>query len=205
MTATDTTVSGAGRPREFDEEQVLDALVELFWNAGFESASLADIVAAAGLNKSSIYNAFGSKNELFYRVLDRYLDRRQQFLQSHVREGGIDVILELIEMMRLEVTEVLPGRGCLAVNSTTELGLRDEHAQEVAKKYRSMMRGAMEPALRYAGDHGEIRPELVDVYADTLLSLAIGLTVASRGGAPAHELHRLADSMALLVESWRID
>ena len=201
----ETTTATAGRPREFDEDEVLDRLVELFWTEGFESASLADIVAAAGLNKSSIYNAFGSKNELFYRVLDRYLDQRRGFLMSHVAEGGLDVVLGLIEMMRLDVTAVVPGRGCLAVNSTTELGLRDDQAKEVAKKYRSMMREALEPALHHAAEHGEIRPELVDVYADTMLSLAVGIAVASRGGASNDELNRLADSMALLVQSWRVD
>ncbi len=210
VTAAETTTEGgvstpgAGRPREFDENEVLDALVQLFWTEGFENASLSDIVAAAGLNKSSLYNTFGSKSELFFRALNRYLDERQALLDENAVEGGLDVLLGLFEMMRFEVTEVMPGRGCLAVNASTELGLRDEQAKEVTKKYRAMMRGAMLPPLQYAAEHGEIRADLVDVYADTLLSLGIGLSVAARGGTPVGELNQQVESMFALVESWRI-
>ena len=75
-----TEARGRGRPRQFDEDEVLDALVQLFWSRGFDDASLNEIVEAAGLNKSSLYNAFGSKDEVFFAVLDRYLDFRSGML-----------------------------------------------------------------------------------------------------------------------------
>ena len=195
---------GAGRPREFDEDEVLDALVQLFWTKGFESASLADIVDAAGLNKSSIYNAFGSKQELFYRVLDRYLDERTAMIEQCAPEGGLDSIVGLLDMMRTEVTQVTPGRGCLVVNATTELGLREEQAQQVANRYRGMMRGTFRPALQQAADDGVIADELVDVYADSLVGLAVSLSVASRSGASDDDLNRMVDSVQSLVNSWRL-
>lgn len=198
------TAAGAGRPREFDEDEVLESLVHLFWTKGFESASLSDIVEAAGLNKSSIYNSFGSKQELFYRVLDRYLDQRAGLLDQCSPEGGLDTIVELLEMMRLEITEVMPGRGCLVVNATTELGLREEQAQQVANRYRAMMRGAIEPALRRAAEDGEIAADLVDVYADSFVGLAVSISVASRSGASDDDLNRMVDSIQALVNSWRI-
>ena len=65
-----------GRPREFDRDDVLGHAMTLFWEKGFEASSLSDIVEATGLNKSSLYNAFGSKSELFSTALERYVAMR---------------------------------------------------------------------------------------------------------------------------------
>ena len=74
VTPMSTATPTRGRPRTFDEEAVLDALTALFWRQGYEATSMADIVEASGLNKSSLYNTFGSKQELFATILDRYVD-----------------------------------------------------------------------------------------------------------------------------------
>ena len=63
----------AGRPREFDTDDVLEAAMQCFWSNGYESTSLADLVAATGLHKGSLYQAFGDKHSLFIRSLKRYL------------------------------------------------------------------------------------------------------------------------------------
>ena len=63
------------RPREFDETAALDAAVECFWRRGYEATSLRDLTASMGLTAPSLYNAFGDKQDLFARALQRYLDR----------------------------------------------------------------------------------------------------------------------------------
>ena len=60
------------RPRSFDPDEALDLARDVFWQKGFQGASLDDITAATGLNKPSLYAAFGDKNALFLKVLDRY-------------------------------------------------------------------------------------------------------------------------------------
>ena len=62
-----------GRPRQFDEEQVLDAAMKAFWANGYEATSLADLVSVTGLHKGSLYQAFGDKHSLFVQTLNRYL------------------------------------------------------------------------------------------------------------------------------------
>ena len=119
-----------GRPRAFDEEVVLDALVELFWEQGYEAASMADIVEAAGLNKSSLYNAFGSKDELFYTVLDRYITEKEAFLREALSEGGVDALVAFFELQRPMMLDTVGSRGCMAVNASTELGMRDPRMAE---------------------------------------------------------------------------
>src|SRR5919204_2338880 len=63
-----------GRPRSFDADTALDRALDVFWRHGYEGTSLADLTAAIGINKPSLYAAFGNKEELFGKVLTRYLD-----------------------------------------------------------------------------------------------------------------------------------
>ena len=71
---------------------VLDVVVELFWTKGYEATSISDIVEATGLNKSSLYNTFGPKNDLFEAAVERYLDMRTAMMTEVVGDGtaGLD-------------------------------------------------------------------------------------------------------------------
>jgi AcrR family transcriptional regulator len=62
----------AGRPRSFDTGNALDRAVDVFWRKGYEGASLSDLTRAMGINRPSLYAAFGDKEQLFRKVLDRY-------------------------------------------------------------------------------------------------------------------------------------
>ena len=204
MAVTAAAAKGRGRPREFDEEEVLSALVELFWDRGFEAASLNEIVDATGLNKSSLYNAFGSKEAVFARALDKYLEVRKSVLDEHMAEGGLDTVLGFVEMVRAEATSDSGFRGCMAVNASTELGLRDAGVAEVSNRFRTLMRDGLRAPLERAAADGEIDSTLIEAYIDMLMSFAMAVSVASRGGADEVELDRILDSMRSLVESWRL-
>ena len=70
-----------GRPREFDVDQALDHALEVFWRNGYEGASVAELTHAMGINPPSLYAAFGNKEGLFRKVLDRYVAQRTRFWQ----------------------------------------------------------------------------------------------------------------------------
>lgn len=206
MTTSVQADRGRGRPRQFNENEVLDALVELFWEQGFEAASLADIVETAGLNKSSLYNAFGSKDELFQRVLDRYLAGREAMLEQATSDGrGLDALHDFIGMIEQEAMSESGRRGCLAINSTAELGFASTHMVEAAQRYRDMLRRYVRRPLERAAELGEIAPDLVDVYVNTTISYMMATAVTARGGASDQELGAHFDSMRALVASWRVD
>ena len=140
--AATSDTAGRGRPREFDADDVLERAVQLFWEQGYEATSVSDIVVATGLNKSSLYNAFGSKEELFSRALQRYVDMRTTMLAHILVQGsaGLDDVHALFDFVELEMASPGGHRGCLAVNSSTELGGRENFVESTSLDFRSAIR-----------------------------------------------------------------
>ncbi len=197
---------GRGRPREFDESAVLDRVVELFWEQGFEATSVGDIVEATGLNKSSLYNAFGSKDELFDQALERYVAFRIGTLTDVLVNGhdGLADIHRLLDFMEGEVLSDVGHRGCLAVNTSTELGARMSAVVERKLAYRARVRSALVTALERAERAGEIAPGSAETYAQVLVAIMFGVAVVARSGAEAAELVAQVQSIRTVVDSWRI-
>src|SRR5579863_2709304 len=75
-----------GRPREFDTGKALDEAMEVFWRHGYEGATIAELTSAMGINPPSLYSAFGSKEGLLKAALDRYSQKRDEFMQEVVSE-----------------------------------------------------------------------------------------------------------------------
>jgi TetR/AcrR family transcriptional repressor of nem operon len=116
------------RPREFDEDAVLDAAMECFWERGFEATSVRELAAEMGIASPSLYNAFGDKRTLFRKVLEHYARRRVRALIAH-----LESTLAPKEALRAFVTGIVDQslddqdrRGCLLVNSALEIGPHDE-------------------------------------------------------------------------------
>src|ERR1700758_1918688 len=114
------------RPREFDEEVVLDAAVECFWNRGYEATSVRDLIEMTGLTGASLYNAFGDKRALFRTALDHYVEgsigeriRRCEALPPREAIGAF-----FDEILARSVND-REHKGCMLVNSALELAPHD--------------------------------------------------------------------------------
>ena len=203
---SETVLRGRGRPRQFDSDEVLDRLVELFWEQGYEATSMSDIVAASGLNKSSIYNSFGSKEELFGLAVDRYLATRAAMLQEVLRDGtsGLDNLSTFLDFVQQEITGPTGSRGCLAVNTTTELGHCDASMSAMSARYRDDMRTSLRAALDRAAAAGEIDAERAGQYAESLVSFMLALSVIARGGAERPELDTQFAAIRSTIDTWRL-
>lgn len=114
-----------GRRRTFDPDEALDRALAVFWRDGFQGASLADLTAAMGINKPSLYAAFGDKEQLYLKALERYADLT---VRKHlgVLEGEADARLALERFLRriarTMTDPALPG-GCFVVNGTADCRL----------------------------------------------------------------------------------
>jgi AcrR family transcriptional regulator len=196
-----------GRPREFDTEVVLDRLLDVFWARGFEATSIADVVEATGLNKSSLYNSFGDKEALFATAVERYIEVRGSMLTDVLGNGsdGLDDIDRLLELQQTELAKQGGRLGCLVVNTSTELGLRNEAAASQAQRFRQTLRDAIRATFDRAEVLGEIEADMAGSYTEILVAFTMSLGVLSRGGASSDELNGQFAAMRSLVDGWRID
>lgn len=119
------------RTKEFDPEEVLDQAMELFWEQGFEATSAQDLVDRTGLSRSSLYNTFGSKQELYLQALDHY--RRQGTTGG---EGLLDQFGSARAAIRHLLGEGIPrqgeNRGCFLANAAVERAHCDDETHERA-------------------------------------------------------------------------
>jgi TetR/AcrR family transcriptional regulator, transcriptional repressor for nem operon len=111
------------RPREFDETTALDAALECFWQRGYEATSVRDLAASMGLTAPSLYNAFGDKQQLFARALERYLDRttRGRLRRLEMSLPPKDAILRFFAEIIEHSINDRKRKGCFLVNSALEV------------------------------------------------------------------------------------
>jgi len=182
-----------GRPREFNADEMLDKVVNVFWQHGYEGTSMATLVAATGLNKPSLYAAFGSKEELFRCALERYWQRQGELTRKHLEEPDARTGVErmLLALVDIQTQPGLP-HGCLAVHgglvgSAASAAIRDElRARQAA------LQTMVQNRLTRAQAEGELDTS-VDV-ADLARYLTIvgqGAAVQAAGGASREELRRV--------------
>jgi len=119
------------RPREFDEEAVLDAAMRCFWARGYESTSVKDLIETTGLTAASLYNAYGDKRAMFRTALDRYIEssigvrlRRCEALPPR------DAIRSFFDDILRRSLGDRDRKGCMIVNSALEMAPRDQEFRE---------------------------------------------------------------------------
>jgi len=185
-----------GRPLEFDPELALEAAMAVFWQHGFEGTSLADLLQAMSLSKSSFYNEFGSKHELFEACLERF--RRRQV--GRMRDGLTSAASPLAFIRGMLLTNAAEARqdgprcGCLIMNTATEFAGRDPAVaglvSSAARDFAGMFRVAIETAQEQGEIHRDADPEMLARY---LLTTMAGLRTMVKAGLPADEIEQIVE------------
>lgn len=177
-----------GRPREFDRDEALDRAVQVFWTRGFERTSVDDLTESMGIQRGSLYAAFGGKHQLFLEALDRY---EEQFYRSTLRfleEGTPEGIRRVFEQVVSECACGSGAKGCFITNTAVALA---EDDPETARRVRSnllRLERAFESALSRIGSAGAQGREPRAI-ARFLTGSLQGLRVLSRCGVPLEVLH----------------
>jgi TetR/AcrR family transcriptional repressor of nem operon len=190
-----------GRLQTFDSTTAVQSARDVFWDLGYDGASLADLEAATGLNRSSLYHAFGSKRGLFDAAVADYRDTviRPRLSGLQADGAGRAHLIAYFDELRDAVGKLpldSPRRGCLLVNCATGLAAHDEPAREVVEAYRTELAGALRNAIAGAaaadGAAGAdpVSPERIDERVRTLASLSMSAMLLARVNA--------AESAALL-------
>ncbi|WP_343954555.1 TetR/AcrR family transcriptional regulator [Nonomuraea longicatena] len=181
------------RPRQFDEAQAVEAAMRAFWSTGYEATSTQDLCEATGLGRSSIYNTFTSKHDLFRKALVHYMDERTASIievldgQAPVREKVRDLLWRSVGLAPDDP------HGCLVVNTMVELAPRDPEIAELLGRDLDRRRTALRDAFETARLAGEIAADQdPNALAAFVIGVISGMRVAERGGADRVTLESIA-------------
>ncbi|HWK72487.1 MAG TPA: TetR/AcrR family transcriptional regulator [Burkholderiaceae bacterium] len=170
------------RPREFDEEAVLDKAVQCFWNQGYEATSVRDLINETGLTGASLYNAFGDKRALYQRALDHYVSRTvaQRIQNCDVLPPREAIGAFFADIVQRSLSDP-QHKGCMLVNSALELAPHDPEFQKiVAGVLKQIERFFFEHARAGQADGSISRSNPPEVLAKHLLGVLMGVRVLAR-------------------------
>jgi len=179
------------RPKEFDEEVALAAALEVFWEKGYEAASVQDLTDRMGIQKASLYNTFGDKHALFVRALGAYSAETLEWYRTALeRPGTVRAGLEaLLLEMTADCERAAESRGCLCVNSAIELAPHDPAIATLLERHNRTLEELFCRTLERGKLVAEIPPDLDTVAtARFLLNTIAGLSVARKTGAGRQQL-----------------
>jgi TetR/AcrR family transcriptional regulator, transcriptional repressor for nem operon len=171
------------RPREFDEDAVLDAAVYQFWLRGYKATSVRDLAKSMGITSASLYNAFGDKRSLFRRALAHYVecsfsDRVSRFENRlHPREAIQAFFREIVERSVSDEDH----KGCLLVNSALEVAPYDAEFQKTIADVLVKVESFFRRCVAAGQVSGEIpNAASADDLARLLLGTLLGIRVLAR-------------------------
>jgi len=184
-----------GRPRSFDTEATLAQATLTFWQRGYAATSLDDLSAATGLNRPSLYGAFGDKHTLYLQALKLYTEQSNAAIAKalagrSLREG----LLRVYELaLQLYCPADAAARGCLLIGTAATEAPRDEAIRQMLGESLRGFTAAFEARLRQAVDEGEL-PAGTDTAMRAQLASAVlhSMALRARAGDPRQELDALA-------------
>lgn len=190
-----------GRPREFDIEQALDQALEVFWRNGYEGSTIADLTEAMGINPPSLYAAFGNKEALFRRALERYLQKRTGFWSEALAAPTARGMIEhLLRGSADFLTEKCNPPGCLLVRGALSCSEAADSISRELTRRRSEGEVLIRARLESARETGELPAGLEPAeFARYLITVLEGMSVRAAAGASREELHQVAE---LALRSW---
>lgn len=183
-----------GRSKEFEENEVLQKAMELFWQQGYEKTSMSDLVEHMGIHRKSLYDTFGDKHALYIKVIDRYAEYSTAILTAEALRANtayqaiqniFDYIIEGNEDKHL---------GCLFVNAATEVGPWDKEVEEKTGEAFRQAEEFIAGIVRKGQEAGEFSSNYdAEILGEILHHTLLGLRVLVRTSASKEKMHRIVD------------
>src|SRR6476619_6742062 len=162
------------RPRSFDEQEVVAAARDEFWERGYAATSVDDLTAATGLGKGSLYGAFGDKHSLYLRALDDYIMSSLDDVRASLRNPSKSAYERLVDHIRGQAKALVADksrRGCLMAKSAAELGATDSDVEKKVQRAYAIWRDELVACIKEALHKGGARPAQLKAAADEMVSL----------------------------------
>lgn len=193
-----------GRPLSFDRDIALDKAMHVFWEHGYEAASISDLTAAMGISPPSLYTAFGDKAQLFLEAIERYGKGPGGFGQRALDEEPTArrAVHRLLNEAADELTRDCHPLGCMMVMATTNCSVAAEHIQTALVKRRALGVAMMQARIQRGIDEGEL-PAATDAgtLANFYATVYQGMSMQAKDGATRASL--LA-SVEMAMRSWPV-
>ncbi len=190
-----------GRPRAFDCDDALLKAMEVFWRKGYEGTTLADLTEAMGINRPSLYSAFGNKEELFRKVLDRYSELSRDFLDEVLEQPTAKQVAAtyLHGVAGSAASSCTPG-GCLLVQSALVCSTETEPIRQELIARRQAVELLLRQRFERAQSEGDL-PGEANPYdlARFVITVQQGVVVQALSGATTDELERVVETA---LQAW---
>ncbi|MCZ7426727.1 TetR/AcrR family transcriptional regulator [Micromonospora sp. WMMA1949] len=188
-----------GRPREFDIDEALERAMQVFWARGYDGTSLTDLTSAMGITKSSMYAAFGNKEQLFRKAVQRYAEGPASYVTRALREPTARAVAETFLRGAVRTT-TSPGRpaGCLSVQGALALSEQSRPAHDVLVTWRVDAGDQLEARFRRAVEEGDL-PRHADPgrLARYVMTTGFGIAVQAANGLGPDTLDEIVDTALL--------
>ncbi len=184
-----------GRPLEFDPEIAIDTAMQLFWRKGYEATSLQELITSMKLSKSSFYQTFESKHQLFLRCIEHYQKMLSSMMESHLASDTPKKmnISSLFYNKANETSGLNARRGCLTMNTASEFAQSDPEVSAIISQSIECFVDVFEIAIKQAQQQGDISmdkdPRSIAAY---LVSSMSGLNTMIKSGADRESIKRIA-------------
>ena len=194
---TDRFMTGgtSGRPRCFDQETALEEALKVFWNQGYEGASLTDLTKAMGINKPSMYATFGNKEQLFLQAVDMYKRHESEFFYQALEQKNIrDVITGILSgSAQAHCCDEKP-KGCLMIQGALACSSEASTIKQTLMASRNEMGETLHQRFEKAQQEGQLiegaNPRVMSHYLATVLN---GLSVHSVDDISEEMIHAVAN------------
>lgn len=194
--------TGPGRPREFDLNDAARDAMNVFWDHGYEGASLPDLIAGTGLSRGSLYKAFGDKRGLLLAALDQYISAGLKATADILSQPGSarTAIRESLLRYAALSSDQEGRRGCFVVAMATEMAAQDaEIAERTGRMFRRLQQ-LFAGAIVRAQASGEIPDRDEQAMARTLVCLMQGMRVLGKTGVSEADMVRIVDNTLRILD-----
>lgn len=189
--------------KSFNEEEVLEKAMHLFWEKGFEPTSIADLIEGTGINRGSLYNAFGGKQALFEKVLLKYdRDKRRTLLaQLEALDDPKKAICDFFDNIVADTLSDTGKKGCFLINTASKIATHDEQVSEIItnglREIEAFFRRSVEVGQARGVFCKELNPENT---AKALMAFLVAIRVLGRGAYSDAALKTIADEAKRLID-----
>jgi TetR/AcrR family transcriptional repressor of nem operon len=186
-----------GRPQEFNEENIIDKALYIFWQKGFQAASTRDLIEATGISNGSFFNSFGDKKKLYFRCLQKY-DAVYIMALENLLKKPIP-FKEKIKQVLHQATRKSPGKesyqGCFLFNTSIDQGIDDADILNLAKDMNERIENAFVSAVEMAKENNDINPHIKSIpFAQYLFNIVTGLRALLLNSPPKSAINNIINS-----------